>query len=116
MHMRRGARLAALAVVACSATALVGQVSFEEATRDLSSTDAAVRLRAAQRLKQVAYAEAAIPLAALVTDPQDEVQLEAIGAELNIFLAEPIVPRKRVAYVVEVRTPLLSEAAFSAGP
>ena len=87
--------------------AVAGQMSFEQATRDLTSADPAVRLRAAQRLKQVAYLEAAIPLAALVTDPQDEVQLEAIAAELNIFLAEPIVPRRRGA--------VLSEQAFSAG-
>jgi HEAT repeat protein len=91
-------------------------MSFEEATRDLTSADPAVRLRAVQRLKQVAYLEAAIPLARLVSDPQDEVQLEAIAAELNIFLAEPVVPRKRVGFVVEVRTPVLSEPAFSAGP
>jgi len=87
--------------------AVSAQVSFEQATRDLTSTDPAVRLRAAQRLRQVAYLEAAIPLAALVTDPQDEIQLEAIAAELNIFLAEAIVPRKRGA--------VLSEQAFSAG-
>jgi HEAT repeat protein len=91
-------------------------MSFDEATRDLRSADPAVRLRAAQRLKQVPYLEAAIPLAALVTDPQDEVQLEAIAAELNIFLAEPIVPRKRVGLVVEVRNAVLAEPAFSAGP
>jgi HEAT repeat protein len=92
------------------------QVSFEQATSDLTSADPAVRLRAAQPLKQAAYLEAAIPLAALVTDPQDEVQLEAIAAELNIFLAEPTVPRKRVGFVVEMRSSVLSEPAFSAGP
>ena len=81
---------------------------FEQAMRDLASADAAVRLRAVQRLRQAAYLEAAIPLAALVTDPQDEIQLEAIAAELNIFLAEPIAARKRGA--------ILSEQAFSAGP
>ena len=91
-------------------------MSFEQATRDLTSPDPAVRLRAAQLLKEVAYPEAAIPLAALVTDPQDEVQLEAIAAELNIFLAEPIVPRKRVGFIVEVRNSVLAEPAFSAGP
>ena len=58
--------------------------------------DAGTRLHAVQLLKTAAYPEAAVPLAPLVTDPQDEVQLEAIAAELNIFLAEPVVPRKRV--------------------
>ena len=80
---------------------------FEQAMRDLTSADPGVRLRAAQRLKQVAYLEAAIPLAALVNDPQDDVQLEAIAAELNIFLAEPLAARKRGS--------VLSEQAFSAG-
>ena len=50
-----------------------------------------------------------------MTDPQDDVQLEAIAAELNIFLAEPVVPRKRVALVVEVRNAVQAEAAFAAG-
>ena len=49
-------------------------------------------------------------------DPEDEIQLEAIAAELNIFLAEKIVPQKRVGLVVEVRTKIAAEAAFSAGP
>src|SRR4029450_5426963 len=66
------------------------QMPFEQAMRDLTSADPAVRLRAAQRLKQVAYLEAAIPLAALVTDPQDDVQLAAIRAELNIVLADAL--------------------------
>jgi HEAT repeat protein len=96
--------------------ALSAQIPFEQATRDLASTDLATRLRAVQMLKQTPYLEAAVPLAALITDPQDEVQLEAIAAELNIFLAEPIVPKKRVGFVVEVRTPVLAESAFSSGP
>ena len=92
------------------------QVSFEQATHDLRSVDPVLRLRAAQRLKEAADPEAAIPLAALVTDPQDEVQLEAIAAELNIFLVEPIATRKRIGLIVEVRSSVNSEAAFSAGP
>jgi len=63
-----------------------GQASFflevEQARRDLSSPDPATRLRAVQMLKRTPYLEAAVPLAALVTDPQDEVQFEAIGAEV----------------------------------
>lgn len=92
------------------------QVPFEQATKDLTSSDAGTRLHAVQMLNQVAYPEAAIPLAALVADPQDEVQLAAIAAELNIFLAERIVPKKRVALVVEVRNAVQAEAAFSSGP
>lgn len=67
-------------------------------------------------LKEAGYPEAAVALAALVTDPVDEVQLEAIAAELNIFLTERIVPRKRIGFVVEVRNQVLAEPAFSSGP
>ena len=92
------------------------QVPFEQATRDLTSADKGTRLRAAQMLKAAAYPEAAVPLAALVTDPVDDVQLEAIAAELNIFLAEKIVPRKRVGFVIEKRTAIAAADAFAAGP
>ena len=95
---------------------VAAQVSFEQAVKDLASTDDGTRLRAAQMLKEAAYPEAAVPLAALVNDSRDEVQLEAIAAELNIFLAEKIVPRKRVALVIEVRNAVLAESAFASGP
>jgi HEAT repeat protein len=92
------------------------QIPFEQASADLASPDAGTRLRAVQILKQAAYPEAAVPLAAVVTDSQDTIQFEAIAAELNIFLAEPIVPKKRVALVVEVRSAVQAEPAFAAGP
>ncbi len=97
-------------------TAASAQVSFEQAVGDLTSTDPATRLRAVQMLKATAYPEASVPLAALVTDPQDEIQLEAITAELNIFLFEPVASRKRLGLIVERRTSALAESAFSSGP
>src|SRR5262245_25775817 len=96
--------------------ALRAQVPFERAIADLASRDAGTRFRAAQLLKEAAYPEAAVPLVPLITDPQDEIQLEAIAAELNIFLAEPVVTRKRVGLVVEKRSAIAAEAALSAGP
>ena len=84
--------------------------------QDLASPDAATRLRTVQMLKDAAYPEAAVPLAKLVVDPQDEVQLAAIAAEINIFLAEQIVSRRRVGFIVEVRTPLAADAVFDSGP
>ena len=92
------------------------QVTFEQATHDLTSSDTGTRLRAAQMLKAAAYPEAAVPLAALVTDAVDEVQLEAIAAELNIFLAEKIVPRRKVGLVIEKRNTIAAAAAYAAGP
>ena len=97
-------------------SALSAQIPFEQAARDLASTDPGTRLKAARLLKEAGYPEAAVPLAALVIDPMDEVQLEAIAAELNIFLAERIVPRKRIGFVVEVRNQVMAEPAFASGP
>jgi HEAT repeat protein len=98
------------------ALALAAQVSVEQAIRDLSSRDASVRFRAAQTLKEAASPDAAVPLVPLIGDPRDEVQLEAIAAELNIFLAEKIVPRKRVGRVIEIRNAVMAEPLFSSGP
>ncbi len=92
------------------------QVPFESVVSDLGSGDRAVRLRAVQLLKDTAYVEAALPLAPLVTDGDDEIQLEAIAAELNIFLVEKTVTRRRVGLVVEVRNRTAAETAFSQGP
>jgi HEAT repeat protein len=103
-------------MAAWTAVAAASQVTFEQATRDLTSQDPGVRMRAVQLLKATPYPEAAIPLANVITDPEDDIQLEAIAAELNVFLAEKIVPRKRVGFVVEVRSKISAEAAFSNGP
>lgn len=107
---------AVLAVsIVLSSQAASAQVRFEQAVADLASPDRGVRLRSVQMLKDAAYDEAAVPLAALVADPEDAIQLEAIAAELNIFLAEKTVTRKRVGFVVEVRSAIAAEASFSAG-
>jgi HEAT repeat protein len=105
-----------VAAALCCAVVALAQVSVDQITRDLASADSGVRLRAAQRLKEVAPLEAAVPLAALVTDPQDDVQFAAIAAEVNIFLADKIVPRKRVALVIELRHKIAADDVFSAGP
>ncbi len=91
-------------------------LSFEQVIADLGNEDPGVRRMAAAALKQAAYPEAASPLARAVRDPEDAVQLEAIAAELNIFLADKVVPRKRVALVVEVRNTISAEPIFTAGP
>ncbi len=96
--------------------AVPGQIPFEQAAHDLASADPSARFRAVRMLKEAAYPEAAVPLAAAVTDTVDDVQLEAIAAELNIFLVDRIVPRKRVGLVIERRNAVLAEPVFSAGP
>ena len=120
MTMRTKPRTLVLALaVLClhvSGASAAGQMSFEQAVRELGSPDAGTRLKTVQLLKDAAYPEAAVPLAKLVTDSQDEVQLEAMAAELNTFLAEKIITRKRVGLIIEVRNQLAAEAAFLSGP
>ena len=118
---RRAAVLLLVALVPspalhASSAFAAAQVSFEEATRDLKSPDASVRVRAAQQLQATGFEEAVLPLVPLLNDPKDEVQAAAIAAELNLFLAEPVVARRRVGFVVELRNAVAAETAFTAGP
>src|SRR5439155_14106494 len=92
------------------------QVTFEKTIADLSSQDAATRLHAVQMLKAAGYPEAAVPLARVIVDPFDETQLEAIAAELNIFLSDRVTPKRRVGLLVEVRSRIAAERIFAAGP
>jgi HEAT repeat protein len=93
-----------------------GQVTFEDTLEQLKSLDWQQRLKAVRLLKGAAYPESAVPLARAVTDTYDEVQLEAIAAELNIFLEQKVTPKKRVGLLVEVRGSIAAEPIFSAGP
>ena len=108
--------LVAFVVAASTSLVAASQITFEQTTADLKSPNADVRLRAVELLKDAAYPEAAVPLAAVITDLDTDVQLEAIAAELNIFLAEKVVSRKRVGLVIEVRNKVEAAGAFSAGP
>ena len=89
---------------------------FDDVIRNLRNPDPKVRLAAVQLLRESKYPEAIAPMAALVTDPVDQIQLEAIGAELSFFLVEDVPAKKRVALVVEVRNPGRAPAAFELGP
>jgi hypothetical protein len=90
-------------------------VTFEQMVAELGNDDPGTRLRAVQALKLSAYPEAAVPLTRSLADGEDLIQLEAIAAELNIFLTERIVTRKRVAMVVEVRNRISALSAFELG-
>jgi HEAT repeat protein len=115
--MSRGARILCAALLLMAAPrAGAQQVAFEAVVRDLSSPQVDVRLRAVRLLKESGYTEAARPLAAVLTDPDDRVQLEAIAAVLNTFFAELVDSRRRVALIVELRSRISAEEAFDAGP
>ena len=54
-----------------------------------------VRLSAVRLLRDAKYPEAIVPLAPLVIDPLDPIQLEAIAAELSFFLVRGRARRRR---------------------
>ncbi len=114
MLTRRAASLTSVFVlVAACASA---QVPYDEAIGGLSSKDPKVRLRSATLLKESAYPQSAIPLAKLISDPDNAVQLEAIAAEVNIFTAGKGGPRRVGIVTIEDRTRAAAQQVFDAGP
>jgi HEAT repeat protein len=97
-------------------TASAQQARYDDVIRNLRNPDPKVRYSAVRLLRESKYPEAAQPIAALVTDPVDQIQLEAIATELSFFMVEDVPAKKRVGLLVEVRTPAQAEAAFELGP
>ena len=96
----------ALAVAACLAAAFpvfARQARVDDVVRNLRNPDPKVRLAAAKLLHESQVLDAAVPIAALITDPVDEIQIEAIAAELSFFLVEDVPAKTRVALIVEKR-------------
>jgi len=82
---------------------------------DLRSPDKNVRRRAVQQLSESARSDAALAIAPAIGDADNDVQLDAIAAELNLFLAEKVMTRRRVGLVIEMRNKVAAEAVFDAG-
>jgi HEAT repeat protein len=109
--------LALIAVLACAPAALLAQQQrFDDVIRNLRHPDPKVRLAAVQLLHESRYPEAIGPIAPLVNDSVDQIQLEALAAELSFFLGEELPTKKRLGFVVEVRNPARAAAAFEVGP
>jgi HEAT repeat protein len=105
-----------LILLLCTTSVFAQQHRFDDVVRNLRNPDAKVRLAAVQLLRESKYPEAVEPIAPLVNDPVDQIQLEAIAAELAFFLGEDVPTKKRVAGIVEVRNPGRAAAAFDLGP
>jgi HEAT repeat protein len=105
--------LALCVVFGLSRAVTAQQYTFEQIASGLRHQDAATRLRAIQILKEADYAEAAAPIAAALEDEDDRVQLAAIDAERSLFTTRPVSRRKKIGFVVEVRTVAGGDAAAS---
>ena len=112
---RVGRIIVTLALV-FSLPGLHAQVTYESTVADLRSPDHGTRLDAVRALKETAYPQAAIPVAALLADPYDDVQYEAIWTELNIYLVEKAGPDQRSGIFVRRRDVIEAEPIFTAGP
>lgn len=95
---------AASLLLLLSAATLAAQYSFEEVAAGLKHQDPATRIRAIQILKESNYPEAAAPIAATLEDPDDRVQFEAIDAERALFMARPVALKRKVGFLIEVRS------------
>lgn len=103
-------------VVAAPAMARGQQLRFDDVVRNLRNPDAKARLDAVRLLRQAKYPEAIGPMAPLVLDPVDDIQLETIAAELSFFVDQDIKSRRMVGFVLEKRNPLVAATAFDLGP
>ncbi|MEO7790656.1 MAG: HEAT repeat domain-containing protein [Vicinamibacterales bacterium] len=92
------------------------QQAFEDVVRNLRNPDAKARMSAVQRLRESRHVEAAVPVAAVITDPVEAIQLEAIAAELSFFLVDEVPARRRAGLLVEVRSKGQAQPAFELGP
>jgi HEAT repeat protein len=106
---------------ACFALALLAavqqpQLRFDDVVRNLRNPDPKTRLAAVRLLRDAKYPEAIAPMAAVVLDSMDDIQLEAIAAELGFFLDQDVRTKKMVAFVVEKRTSGIAASAFDLGP
>jgi HEAT repeat protein len=92
------------------------QARFDDVVRNLRNPDPKIRLQSLRLLRESGHFEAVGPIAPLVNDPDDEIQLEAIAAGLSFYLVEPVAGTRRVALLFEVRSPSHAAAAFERGP
>jgi HEAT repeat protein len=115
LMMRQTFPTAALILALCSSVG-AQQVRYDDVVRNLRNPDPDARMSALSMLRESKYLEAIEPIAPLVNDPVDEIQLAAIETELSFYTVEEIRGRKRLAFIVEVRNSGRAENAFTAGP
>ena len=92
------------------------QLRFDDVVRNLRNPDPKVRLNAVKLLRDAKYPEAVVPMAPLVVDPVDDIQLEAIAAELSFFLDQDLKSKKMIGFVVEKRRAAVAQGAYELGP
>jgi HEAT repeat protein len=109
--------LAVVAILALPAfDAAARQARFDDVVRNLRNPDPNIRLQSVRLLREAEHPEAIVPLAPLVLDSVDKIQLEAIATELQFYLFDPVEGRRRLGFIVEVRGRGGAPEAFERGP
>jgi HEAT repeat protein len=105
-----------VAALVTGTVAQAQQLRYDDVIRNLRNPDPEARLLALRVLREAKHLEAIEPIAALVGDPLDGVQLAAIDTELSFYLVDDVPARKRIALILEVRNAGRAETAFAQGP
>ena len=92
------------------------QIPFEDVVRNLRNPDPKVRLSALQLLREAQHLEAIKPIAPLVNDPIEEIQLEALATELSFYLVADAPAKRKVGFVLEIRSKGVAPQLFEQGP
>ena len=103
--------LAVCAALAFSAATTAQQYTFDDVASGLTHQNADTRLRAIEILQDAGYPEAAGPIAAVLADPDDRVQLSALEAERSLLTTRVVPRRRKIGFVVEVRSVAGGDAA-----
>ena len=88
----------------CPPAVSAQQIAFEDVVRNLRNPDPELRISAVRLLRESRYPEAIAPMAALVNDPINDIQLEVLSTQLGFFLVEDVPMKRKVAFIVEVRS------------
>jgi HEAT repeat protein len=89
---------------------------FDDVVRNLRNPEPKVRLAAIRLLREAKQTEAIVPMASLINDPVDTIQLEAIAAALSFYLVQDVPEKRRLGFLVEVRNRGGAPTAFDLGP
>ena len=115
-HRRLLPALTVAAAMAVAAVVNAQPARFDDVVRNLRNPDPEVRLSAVRLLREAKYPEAIVPLAALINDPIDGIQLEAMSTELSFFVTTEIPTKRKLAFVIERRASNRASRAFDMGP
>jgi HEAT repeat protein len=111
--------MAVFGLLAASPLAAQTQPPNDALVQDLQNPSTKTRIKALRQLGDAARADAAVPMAALLLDGNDNVQFEAISALLKLYTVRDDLTRRKWgmgSVAAKNVVPTFPEAAFEAGP